>query len=76
MGPAPASSALQEGPSLQCPDLEALQVRGQARLDRGATADRKVCGTCTREARLDHALGKDSRAPVGRTARTERRSGL
>ena len=40
--------------------------------DRRATATVKVPGTCSREAALDRALVKDSAAPIGRMARTER----
>ena len=53
-------AALQEGPSLRRPILKPCKFAVKPVCDRRATADRKVPGTCTREAGLDRALGKDS----------------
>ena len=54
-------TALEEGPSLRCPDPEALQVRRPApAVTVGQPQTVKVPGACTREAGLDRALVKDS----------------
>jgi hypothetical protein len=69
-------AALQEGPSLRCPDPEALQVRGQARLWPLDNRERSNClAQVHAKTGLTAPLTRSQGAPVGGMARTERRRG-